>query len=44
MGILLDGIYRENQQPAGIYNYIEKYTRTTGSGKDGLYVFFNEKP
>jgi hypothetical protein len=39
MGILLDGIYRENQQPAGIYNYIEKYTRTTGSGKDGLYVY-----
>jgi hypothetical protein len=39
MGILLDGIYRENQQPAGIYNYIEKYTRTSGSGKDGLYVY-----
>ena len=39
LGILLDGIYRENQQPAGIYNYIEKYTRTSGSGKDGLYVY-----
>jgi len=39
MGILLDGIYRENQQPAGVYNYIEKYIRTSGSGKDGLYVY-----
>jgi hypothetical protein len=39
MGILLDGIYRENQQPSGVYNYIEKYTRTNGSGKNGLYVY-----
>ena len=31
MGILLDGSYRENIQPAGVFNYIEKYTRTTGS-------------
>ncbi len=39
MGILLDGIYRENQQPAGVYNYIEKYTRASGSGIDGLYLY-----
>jgi hypothetical protein len=39
MGILLDGNYRENVQPAGVYNYIEKYTRTSGSGIDGLYVY-----
>ena len=39
MGILLDGIYRENQQPAGVYNYIEKYTRTSGSGMNGLYLY-----
>jgi hypothetical protein len=39
MGILLDGIYRENQQPAGVYNYIEKYTRTSGSGINGLYLY-----
>ena len=39
MGILLDGIYRENDQPAGVYNYIEKYTRTDGNAPDGLYVY-----
>jgi len=39
MGILLDGNYRENVQPAGVFNYIEKYTRTSGSGIDGLYVY-----
>ena len=39
MGILLDGIYRENQQPSGVYNYIEKYTRTSGSGINGLYLY-----
>jgi hypothetical protein len=39
MGILLDGIYRENQQPAGVYNYIEKYTRASGSGINGLYLY-----
>jgi hypothetical protein len=39
MGLLLDGSYRENTQPAGIYNYIEKYTRTTGNAPDGLYCY-----
>ena len=39
MGILLDGIYRENMQPAGVFNYIEKYTRTSGSSINGLYVY-----
>jgi hypothetical protein len=39
MGILLDGSYRENIQPAGIYNYIEKYTRTTGNAPEGLYCY-----
>jgi len=39
MGVLLDGIYRENDQPAGVFNYIEKYTRTTGNAPDGLYVY-----
>ena len=39
MGILLDGNYRENQQPAGVYNYIEKYTRSSGSGINGLYLY-----
>lgn len=39
MGILLDGSYRENVQPSGIFNYIEKYTRTTGDAPDGLYCY-----
>lgn len=39
MGILLDGSYRENLQPAGIFNYIEKYTRTSGNAPDGLYCY-----
>lgn len=39
MGILLDGSYRENIQAAGIYDFIEKYTRTTGSAPNGLYCY-----
>ena len=39
MGILLDGIYRENIQPAGVYNYIEKYTRASGSGINDVYLY-----
>jgi hypothetical protein len=38
-GILLDGKYRENTFDAGIYNYIEKYGRTTGNSLDGLYCY-----
>jgi hypothetical protein len=39
MGVLLDGIYRENVLPAGVYNYIEKWARTTSNSPDGLYVY-----
>ena len=39
MAILLDGSYRENAQPSGIYNYIEKYNRTAGNAPDGLYCY-----
>jgi hypothetical protein len=39
MGILLDGSYRENIQPSGVYNYIEKYNRTTGNAPPGLYCY-----
>lgn len=39
MGILLDGIYRENIQPEGVYNYIEKYIRTSGNAPPGLYCY-----
>jgi hypothetical protein len=39
MSILLDGSYRENVQPVGVYNYIEKYIRTGGNAPDGLYCY-----
>ena len=39
LGILFDGEYRENMQPAGVYNYIEKYNRTAGNAPDGLYCY-----
>ena len=39
MGILLDGQYRENVQPVGVYNLIEKYIRTISNGPDGLYCY-----
>ena len=39
MGLLLDGVYRENVQPVGVFNFIEKYIRTTGNAPDGLYCY-----
>jgi hypothetical protein len=39
LGIQLDGQYRENIQPAGVYNYIEKYVRTSGNAPEGLYCY-----
>ena len=39
MGVLLDGAYRENIQPSGVFNYIEKYTRTSGFAPPGLYCY-----
>ena len=39
MGILLDGSYRENIQAAGVFDFIEKYVRTTGSAPSGLYCY-----
>ena len=39
MGILLDGQYRENMLEAGVYNYVEKYTRTDGFAPSGLYCY-----
>jgi Major capsid protein N-terminus/Large eukaryotic DNA virus major capsid protein len=39
LGILLDGSYRENLQPATVYNLIEKYLRTGGNAPDGLYCY-----
>ena len=39
MGILLDGSYRENTQPVGVYDYIGKYVQTPGYAPEGLYVY-----
>jgi hypothetical protein len=39
MGILLDGSYRENIQPAGVFDFIEKYVRTAGFAPPGLYCY-----
>ena len=39
LAILLDGKYRENMLESGVYNDIEKYTRTSGNAPDGLYVY-----
>lgn len=39
LGILLDGQYRENILPADVYNFIEKYVRTSGFAPPGLYCY-----
>jgi len=39
LGILLDGQYRENILPAGVFNYVEKFTRTGGNAPDGLFCY-----
>lgn len=39
MGILLNGEYRENLMVSGVYNYIEKYVRTPGNAKEGIYCY-----
>lgn len=37
--ILMDGKYREDTLPSGVYNYVEKYLRTGGVAPDGLYCY-----
>jgi hypothetical protein len=39
MGILLNGEYRENLMTRGVYDFIEKYTRTPGFAKEGIYCY-----
>ena len=40
MGILLDGKYRENVLPSGVYGLVEKYVRTFGAALDtDLYCY-----
>ena len=35
----MGGVYREKMLDSGVFNYIEKYMRSTGGAKDGLYVY-----
>lgn len=39
MGIILDGKYRENTLPRGVFDYIEKYARTNGFAQEGIYCY-----
>lgn len=39
MAILCGQDYRENVLPAGVYSFIEKWSRTTGASKEGLYCY-----
>jgi hypothetical protein len=39
LGVLLDGEYRENVLPVGVFNYVEKYVRTGGNAPNGLYCY-----
>jgi hypothetical protein len=39
MGIICGQEYRENTLDEGIYSMIEKWSRTSGGGKDGLYCY-----
>lgn len=38
-GILLSGDYREISLPRGVFDYVEKYVRTQGFAKEGLYCY-----
>ena len=38
-GILLDGKYRETEFDAGVYNFIEKYSKSNGNSSNGLYCY-----
>jgi hypothetical protein len=37
--IVLNGEYRENTLPSGVFNYIEKYVRTQSFAKEGIYCY-----
>ena len=39
LAVVFNGDYRENVLESGIYNYVEKYTRTNGFAKEGLYCY-----
>lgn len=37
--LILDGSIRERELPGSVLNDVEKYVRTAGNGKDGLYCY-----
>jgi len=39
MGIVFEGDYRENVMSSDVYHYVEKYARTAGYAKRGLYCY-----
>ncbi len=39
LGIIMEGVYRENIFDSGVYNYVEKYSKTGCNTKDGLYFY-----
>lgn len=39
MGILLNGSYRENVLPIGVYEFVEKYAKSEGPANEGLYCY-----
>ncbi|MAV65040.1 MAG: hypothetical protein CMG00_07615 [Candidatus Marinimicrobia bacterium] len=39
MALVLNGEYRENILDSGVYLYCEKYTKTSGTFKEGLYHY-----
>ena len=39
LAIVMDGKYREDLLAAGVWNLVEKYIRTTGNAKNGLYCY-----
>ena len=39
MGILFDGSYRENLLPSSVFQFIEKYSKSSGNSPDGLYCY-----
>lgn len=39
MGIRLNGDYRENLLTRGVYDFVEKYTRTQSFAKEGIYCY-----
>ena len=39
MAIICGSEYRENLLEAGVYDYIEKWVRTDGIAKEGLYMY-----